>query len=80
MKAAIRQLHSPDIDDLKCWSPAEPECFGFLLQALVGPSDGEGEEPFDFVVCSPNGLDVSGSLEKYLKTDPALYQEERKQK
>jgi hypothetical protein len=56
MKAAIRRFHSPDVDDLKRWFPAEPECFGFLLQVLVGPGDGEGEESFDFVVCSPEWL------------------------
>lgn len=56
MKAAIRDFYSPDVDDLVSWRPADPTRFGFLLQVMVGPSDGEGEESFDFVVCSPEWL------------------------
>ncbi len=52
MRAVIRGFHSPDVDDLDSWRPADPRCFGFLLQVLVGPSDGPGAESFDFVVCS----------------------------
>ncbi|HEX4499328.1 MAG TPA: immunity 8 family protein [Thermoanaerobaculia bacterium] len=56
MKATIRRFHSPDVYDLEGWVPADPACFGFLLQALIGPADGEGEESFDFIVCSPEWL------------------------
>jgi Immunity protein 8 len=58
MKPVIRRLHSPDIHDLENWTP-EPGSehkFGFLLQVLVGPSDGPGEESFDVVVCTPDWL------------------------
>lgn len=56
MKAAIRHFHSPDIEDLNSWSPPDPTCFGFLLQVLIGPQGAEGEESFDFVVCTPAWL------------------------
>ncbi len=56
MKATIRRFHSPDVEDLNSWSPRTPACFGFLLQVLVGPQDAEGEESFDFIVCTPDWL------------------------
>lgn len=56
MNATIRRFHSPDVSDLNSWTPPDPTCFGFLLQVLVGPQDAEGEESFDFVVCTPDWL------------------------
>lgn len=56
MKANIRCFHSPDVQDLNTWSPPDPACFGFLLQVLIGPLGSEGEESFDFIVCTPAWL------------------------
>lgn len=56
MRATVRHLHSPDVPDLARWRPTEEEHFGILLQVFVGPSDGPGQESFDFVVCSPEWL------------------------
>src|SRR5438045_942145 len=53
MIGVVRRLHSPDVDDLRTWSPPDPECFAFLLQIMVGPESGEGEESFDVEVCTP---------------------------
>jgi|ERR1700688_1662275 len=56
MHAAVRRFHSPDAYDLQGWTPADLTCFGILLQVLIGPRDGEGEESFEFVVCNPEWL------------------------
>lgn len=56
MKAEIKRLHSPDVSELHTWLPEDPACFGFLLQVMVGPAGGDGEESFDFLVCSPAWL------------------------
>jgi hypothetical protein len=56
MRATIRRLHSPDIDDLVRYRPTEPDCFGFLLQILAGPENSPGEESFDVLVCSPRWI------------------------
>ncbi len=55
MKAAIRYLHSPDVNDLESFQPADPEAFGLSVQVMAGPADGAGEESFD-VVCTPGWL------------------------
>jgi len=56
MKAVIRSLHSPDVEDLETFEPEEPDLFGALIQMMVGPADGPGEESFDVVVCTPRWL------------------------
>jgi hypothetical protein len=55
MKATIRSLHSPDVD-LDQFLPDDPEDVGVLIQVLVGPADGPGEESFDVMLCTPNWL------------------------
>lgn len=52
MRARLKRLHSPDVADLETWSPASDR-FGFLLEAMIGPSDGPGEEAFTMTVCTP---------------------------
>jgi len=56
MHATVRELHSPDIDNLATYEPPETDKFSFLLQIIVGPSDAPGEEAFDVVVCTPRWL------------------------
>lgn len=52
MKAVLRRLHSPDVADLTSWTP-DGDSWQLLVQAILGPDDGPGEESFDVVVCSP---------------------------
>ena len=56
IQATLRRLHSPDVQDLASFQPPDPKRVGFLLQILVGPADGEGEESFDAIVCTPYWL------------------------
>lgn len=56
MTAEIRRFHSPDVRDLTQWTPPDLQDFGILLQVLIGPKGQQGEEAFDFVVCSPAWL------------------------
>jgi len=53
MMAALKGLYSDDISDLKTYSPSEDNNFGLLVRVMVGPMDGQGEESFEVLVCTP---------------------------
>jgi len=55
MKAEIKYIHSPDVEDLTSWSPRTPN-FSVLVQVVVGPEGSDGEESFDVVFCTPGWL------------------------
>ena len=56
VRATLKQLHSPDVFDLEAYSPDDETCFGFLLQAMFGPENADGEESFNMIVCTPKWL------------------------
>lgn len=56
IRAVVHTIHSPDIPDLPTYAPREPTNFAFLLEVMVGPSGGPGEESFDVEVCTPEAL------------------------
>ena len=56
MRAELKHLHSPDIEDLKSYRPRIDDDFGFLLQMMVGPEGDAGEESFDILVCTPEWI------------------------
>ena len=55
MKAELKWLHSPDVD-LDIFEPEQPDCFGFLLQAGIGPAGSDAADTFDLQVCTPGWL------------------------
>jgi hypothetical protein len=52
MKATVRSMFSPDAD-LATFSPADPGDVSVLVQVIVGPQGGPGEESLDVFVCTP---------------------------
>jgi hypothetical protein len=50
VRAELKFLHSPDADPLNEYQPTGD--FGILVQAIIGPQSEEGEESFDFMVCT----------------------------
>ena len=59
VRARLDALHSPDLLDLKRGAPGDPEDFGILVQAMIGPAASEtpSGESFDFLVCTPRWLE-----------------------
>src|SRR5712691_3718062 len=47
----IRRIHSPDLKPPNV--PEDPSDCEILIQVLIGPKDGEGEEAFGFTVVTP---------------------------
>jgi hypothetical protein len=67
MQAVLKGLHSTDIADVATYVPDEEDNFGFVLRAMIGPMNSEGEESFDIMVCTPRWL-----LDKYGTSDVLL--------
>ena len=55
MKAEIKYIYSPDIDNLEHYSAQG--AFALLVQIIMSPKGEEGEESFNVTVCSPAYLE-----------------------
>lgn len=54
IRPKLRRLHSPDLQEPVL--PVDPSHCIVLIQAMVGPDNGPGEESFDFCVVTPSHL------------------------
>ncbi len=63
MRAEIKKIHSPDIQNLESYKPIENDNFGFLLQLFIGESHKEGADSFDLTVCTSKWIKNNFILE-----------------
>jgi hypothetical protein len=63
LRAEVRRLHSPDVPDLRGYTPPAGDDFSVLIQIFAGPVGSDGEESFDIEVVTPNRL-ASRAAEK----------------
>lgn len=56
MRAELKNIHCPTVNDLRYYKPDDPDIFCLLLQIFVGIPGGRGEESFDIEVCTPQWL------------------------
>ena len=66
IKLEVKWLHSPDLLDPEENIPENPEQFRILVQAMIGVEDEEGEDSFDFLVCTPSWLANALQKESYI--------------
>jgi hypothetical protein len=72
MRAKLKGLHCPSIDDLENWSSGE-EPFGIFIQAMIGPSDSPGEESFGLTVCTPDWFAANKMGDGVTSADRTLF-------
>jgi len=53
MKAELKRIHCRDIFNSEKFYPDQKNVFGILLQVMVSPENGEGEQSFDVMLCTP---------------------------
>ena len=59
IQAELKSLYSTDIpDDIHKYSPDDPDRFGIMIGAFIGPLGGGSEELFYFFVCTPTWLET----------------------
>jgi len=63
MKATIKGLISPDVENLETFQPKQKDNFSIFFQVLIGPLGLEGSESFNIQVCTPVWLINTKSIE-----------------
>jgi hypothetical protein len=58
MRAELRSVQTMDGRDFAEYRPADKDCFGIAVRLLAGPSGSDGEESFDFTLCTPRWLET----------------------
>jgi len=66
MKPDLKYIHSPEVDDLKTYSPNEYNNFCLLVQAMIGLPNDESGESFDFLICTPKWIETLLEREKFI--------------
>ena len=56
MRPVLKNIMTIGGDDASKFTPGDSKYFSLWLRLQVGPSDGEGSESFDVLVCSPGWL------------------------
>lgn len=56
LRAELKFLHSPQLQDIERSQPTDPTDFEILVQALIGVEGQPAADTFDFIVCTPNRL------------------------
>jgi len=57
MRAELKGVHSPDAPTFPAWTPPDPTHFQFLIEASIGPADGDGADDFGFLICTSSWLE-----------------------
>lgn len=63
MKAQLKNIDTSDIN-IDTYYPEDEKCFGFYIEAIIGPDSEKGGDIFGFQICSPKWL-----LLKHSETD-----------
>jgi hypothetical protein len=63
MYAKLKSISSPDVE-LRTYWPENESCFGFLIEAEIGPENKEGADLFQFTVCTPDWIKANYSDRK----------------
>lgn len=65
MRAELKSLHSPDVENLSSWIP-ERQDFAILLQVIAGPVGEVGEESFDLTLCAAAWINKTVEKERII--------------
>jgi hypothetical protein len=55
MRAKLKGISSPDVELSSYW-PENEACFGFLVEAQIGPENEDGADLFQIMVCTPDWI------------------------